>query len=177
MQTTDTPQDILSDIVQPPPIASIGKRIAAALIDGVILLVIFVVLGSFFGERNTTTTTTTTTIMSGTSVTTNDVTHSTGFTLTGIPALVFMLGWFFLIPFSEGQSGQTLGKRALGIRILKLNGDPANIGLSIARHLFDGIDCFFLIGLIIASTSKERRRIGDLVAGTIVVEKAMAVKS
>lgn len=170
MQTTDNSMDLLSDIVQPPTIASIGKRIAAALIDGVILLVIFVILGSFFGERYSTVTTTTTTT-SDTTVTTHDFTTSTGFHLTGIPALVFMIGWFFLIPFSEGHTGQTLGKRALGIRILKQNGDPANIGLSIARHLFDGIDSIFLIGLIIASTSKERRRIGDLVAGTVVVEK------
>ena len=170
MQTTEPSQDILSDIVQPPPIASIGKRIAAALIDGAILVAIFIVMGKLFGERTTNTSTTITTI-SGTSVTTNDVTNSTGFTLTGIPALIYMAGWFFLIPFSEGRTGQTLGKRALGIRILKQNGDPANIGLSFVRHLFDGIDCFFLIGLIIASTNKERKRIGDLVAGTVVVEK------
>ena len=167
---TDTQTDILSDIAQPPPIASIGKRIAAALIDGAILLGIFIVLGYLFGERYSTVTTTTTTT-SDTSVTTRDFTTSSGFHLTGIPALVFMIGWFFLIPFSEGRTGQTLGKRALGIRILKQNGDPTNVGLSFVRHLFDGIDCFFLIGLIIASTNKERRRIGDLVAGTVVVEK------
>ena len=116
---TDIQTDILSDIVQPPPVASIGKRIAAALIDGAVLLGIFIAL----------------------------------------------------IPFSEGHTGQTLGKRALGIRVLKQNGDPANVGLSFVRHLFDGIDCFFLIGLIIASTNKERRRIGDLVAGTVVAGK------
>ncbi len=88
-----------------------------------------------------------------------------------------MIGWFFLIPFSEGRTGQTLGKRALGIRVLKQNGEPANIGLSFVRHLFDGIDCFFLVGLIIASTNKERKRIGDLVAGTYVVEKTIAPAS
>ncbi len=167
---TETPEDILSDIVQPPPVASIGKRIAAALIDGAILVVIFIILGNSFGERYSTTTTTTSTT-SESSVTTQGVTTSTGFHLTGLPAVVFMIGWFFLMPFSEGRTGQTLGKRALGIRILKQNGDPANIGLSFLRHLFDGIDCFFLIGLIIAITNKERRRIGDLVAGTYVVGK------
>ncbi|HXO74879.1 MAG TPA: RDD family protein, partial [Puia sp.] len=88
MQTTDTSQDILSDIGQPPPVASIGKRVAAALIDGAILLVIFVVLGNFFGERYSTTTTTTTNT-SDSSLTTHDFTTSTGFHLTGIPALVY----------------------------------------------------------------------------------------
>lgn len=167
---TDTPTDILSDIVQPPPRASIGKRIGAALIDGAILLVILIIMGNLFGERYSTTTSTTTTT-SATSMTTHDVTTSTGFHLTGIPALVYMIGWFFLIPFSEGRTGQTLGKRALGIRVLKQNGEPVTIGLSFVRHLFDGVDCFFLIGLIIASTNNERKRIGDLVAGTYVVEK------
>src|SRR5882762_10020771 len=155
MQMTDTSQDILSDIVQPPPIASIGKRIAAALIDGAILVVIFIILGNSFGERYSTVTTTTSTT-SDTKVTTSNFTTSTGFHLTGIPALVYLVGWFFLIPFSEGRTGQTLGKRALGIRILKQNGDLANVGHSFVRHLFDGIDCFFLIGLIIASTNKDR---------------------
>jgi uncharacterized RDD family membrane protein YckC len=55
---TDLPTDILSDIVQPPQAASIGKRIAAALIDGAILLVIFIIMGNFFGDRYSTTTTT-----------------------------------------------------------------------------------------------------------------------
>jgi uncharacterized RDD family membrane protein YckC len=173
MQTDNPTTDILSDIVQAPPVAPIGKRIAAALIDGAILLVILAIMGNLFGERYSTSTTITTTT-ADTTITTNNFTRSSGFYLTGIPALVYMIGWFFLIPFSEGRTGQTLGKRALGIRVLKQNDDPTNVGLSFVRHLFDGIDCFFLIGLIIASTNKERKRIGDLVAGTHVVEKARA---
>ena len=79
---TDTPTtDILSDIVQPPPIASIGKRIAAALIDSAILLVILVIMGNLFGERYSTSTTITTTT-ADTSITTNNFTRSTGFHLT-----------------------------------------------------------------------------------------------
>jgi uncharacterized RDD family membrane protein YckC len=40
-----------------------------------------------------------------------------------------------------------------------------------SRHLFDTIDFILLIGLVIAFTNKDRQRIGDLIAKTIVVTK------
>jgi uncharacterized RDD family membrane protein YckC len=59
----------------------------------------------------------------------------------------------------------------LRIKVIRQNGGPASVGTSFVRHLFDCIDCFFLIGIIIAATNAKRARIGDLVAKTYVVDK------
>jgi uncharacterized RDD family membrane protein YckC len=167
----DVQESIFTDIIEPPQKTTIGKRIAAALIDGMILFAILIVMGHFFGDRTERTTTTTISSVSPStnSTTTREVSTSTGIHLSGLPALGYMICWFFLIPFMEGQTGQTLGKKALKIKVIRLNGEPTNIGVSFLRHLFDVIDCFLLIGLIIAASNPKNRRIGDLVAGTYVV--------
>lgn len=167
-------QSIFSDLIEKPVATSIGKRIAASLVDGLILLAIFIILGKIFGEQYETSTFTTTTVSTGTGnvTTSSGVEKSSGFHLTGWPALGFMVCWFFIIPFMEGMTGQTIGKRALGIRVICLNGEPSTVGTSLVRHLFDCIDSFLLIGLIVAACNPKRARIGDLVASTYVVDKA-----
>lgn len=69
----------------------------------------------------------------------------------------------------EGETGQTIGKKMLGIKVIQQNGDPSTVGTSFVRHLFDCIDFFVLIGIIIALTNVNKARIGDLVAKTYVV--------
>jgi uncharacterized RDD family membrane protein YckC len=151
---TDIQEDILGDLDLPPKPAPIFKRIVAVLfIDCSILSLIGFVLGYFWGERYTT----------------ED--GGVGFNLQGLPAFAWFFSWFLLMPLCEGVTGQTIGKRLLKIRVIKMDMSPATIGSSLVRHLFDMIDSIFLIGLVIASTNKERRRLGDLVAGTVVVEK------
>jgi uncharacterized RDD family membrane protein YckC len=169
-------ENILSDIIEQPKPTSIGKRIAASLIDGLILLVIFVILGKLFGEQFETTTYTTTVTSASASAdptTSREVEMSSGFHLSGWPMLGFMVCWFFLIPFMEGMTGQTIGKKALGIRTIRQDGAPSTVGTSFVRHLFDGIDFFLLIGIIVAASNPKRTRIGDLVAKTYVVDKVI----
>jgi len=163
----DARKDILDDFIEQPKPTTIGKRVAAAIIDGLILTVILIVMFNLFGERYETTTTITSSSDQGS--TTNEVTTSSGWQLEGWPTLAFMVCWFFLVPFNEGRSGQTIGKKIVGIKVICSNGDPVSISRSFFRHLFDGVDCFFLIGLIIAWLNLGKR-IGDLVAGTYVVD-------
>jgi len=172
---SEVPQDILNDFLEQPKATTIRKRIVASILDGLILMVVFIIMGNLFGERYEETTTKTTTIASPAGQvdrnTTTEVTTSSGFHLEGWPALAFMACWFFLMPFREGTSGQTIGKRVLGIKVVRSNGDPVNVGISFIRHLFDIVDCFLLIGLIIASLNPQCKRIGDLIAGTYVAER------
>lgn len=171
---SDVQESILSDIIEQPKSTTIGKRIAASLVDGLILLVIFIIMGKLFGDNYKTTTivtTETSTTESANSTTKREVETSSGFHLSGWPALGYMVCWFFIIPFMEGKTGQTVGKRVLGIRVIRQNGDPSSVGTSFVRHLFDCIDSFFLAGLIVAMSNAKRARIGDLVASTYVVDK------
>lgn len=81
--------------------------------------------------------------------------------------------WLILIPGIEAFTrGRTIGKALLGLRVVQTNGDRVHILHTIIRHVCDSIDCLPLIGalgLLVASLNRRKQRVGDLMAGTIVV--------
>ncbi len=91
----------------------------------------------------------------------------------GLPGTLLItavsLSYFFIC---EARTGQTVGKRAVGICVRSAAGGPAGLRAVSARtvlRLIDGI-LFYLLGLLVALISgKRRRRIGDLAGGTVVV--------
>ena len=58
----------------------------------------------------------------------------------------------------------------MGVKVVRKNYSDGGVGASIVRHLFDIVDSFFLVGIIVAATNPLRQRVGDLVAGTIVIK-------
>lgn len=84
-------------------------------------------------------------------------------------AILFLYLWLL-----EAAFGATLGKAIVGIRVTwKPQGNHQRSALraSAIRNLLrvvDGVG-FYLIGLITASCSRVRQRVGDLCAGTVVV--------
>lgn len=145
--------DQLTELTEP-RLAQKRLRAFAALIDALLFWVLVMIVGMAFGEAS----------FSG-----------NGFqvSLTGAPALAAFGGWIFLVPVQEGLTGMTAGKRIFKIKVIKTNFSPSGLGESLIRHFFDVID-FFLLGLVallVASNNPRRQRIGDLVAGTIVVMK------
>jgi uncharacterized RDD family membrane protein YckC len=89
---------------------------------------------------------------------------------------VGILYWMVL----PGLRGWTVGKLALGIRVVRADGTlPAGVGKNIVRQLLWIVDNFpyvipALTGFIVALTNDQNRRVGDIVAGTLVV-RASAV--
>lgn len=84
--------------------------------------------------------------------------------------LVSVLGIAYLIVM-EATQGATIGKKALGLRVVKLDGTPIGWGESIVRNLFriiDGIGAY-LLGAIFIWTSPTKQRLGDRVAKTVVI--------
>ncbi|OQP61778.1 hypothetical protein A3860_31450 [Niastella vici] len=81
------------------------------------------------------------------------------------------MGFIVIIPINEGISGQTIGKKVLKIKVVKNNLSPTNIPISLIRHIFNIVDLTLFLGLIVAAINKKKKRIGDLVAGTIVIHK------
>ncbi len=70
-------------------------------------------------------------------------------------------------------NGQTIGKMALSIKVVKTNGQPAGISNYLLRWIFQTLD-FYLMGsvaLIFIMTGEKGQRLGDLVAGTTVIKK------
>jgi uncharacterized RDD family membrane protein YckC len=85
-------------------------------------------------------------------------------------ALVFVaitLIYYFLC---EATTGQTVGKRVMGLRVVALDGTPATAKAISARTVLRVLESG-PIGLIVYVLSgRRRRRLGDLLGGTVVVE-------
>jgi uncharacterized RDD family membrane protein YckC len=71
----------------------------------------------------------------------------------------------------EGSSGETLGKRLLRIKVVKENGKPLTYVDAFVRTLLRIVDGMFayLIGFIVIVATDKKQRVGDMAAGTIVV--------
>ena len=98
--------------------------------------------------------------------------------LGGIVAFgVFVLiGFLYWVVFTHAQHGQTLGMKLLGLRVISMGGGPANRGQLTIRWLcliLDAIPYTWpftgLLGFIVILCSRNRQRIGDHLARTLVV--------
>ncbi|OLC56689.1 MAG: hypothetical protein AUH85_05500 [Chloroflexi bacterium 13_1_40CM_4_68_4] len=70
-------------------------------------------------------------------------------------------------------NGQTLGKRIVGIRVLRDDGSPVGFFAIATRGLLRALDLvpiIFPVDIILIVASKKGQRLGDLVAGTVVVK-------
>jgi len=86
-------------------------------------------------------------------------------------AAMFLLLWGYPIVL-EAVWGQTLGKRALGLRVVAANGAPIGWSAAIARNLLRTVDMLpvgYAIGLLSCLFDAHSRRLGDMAAGTLVV--------
>lgn len=80
---------------------------------------------------------------------------------------------FFYAFFLEGYMGQTIGKKIMGIVVVKKDGSPCDYLASFVRNLLRIVDVLpqaYLVGLIVILVTEKRQRIGDLVANTFVVK-------
>lgn len=91
-------------------------------------------------------------------------------------AVLFLV--LFLIIFGYGiffeyfWGGQTPGKRLLGLRVRQEQGQPLTFFSAVVRNLLrliDSLPLFYLLGCLVIFFHPQHQRIGDLVAGTIVV--------
>lgn len=86
--------------------------------------------------------------------------------------LVFALEWLFPAAFEALWNGQTPGKRVMKIAVLRDDGTPIGWHEALVRNLLRAIDFLpFLygIGLVAILINRDFKRLGDLVAGTVVV--------
>jgi uncharacterized RDD family membrane protein YckC len=93
-----------------------------------------------------------------------------------VPAIgilfVFCVYWGYFAFFEIIWKGQTPGKRLAKIRVIKESGRPINAYEAIARNLLRGIDglpVMYGVGIVCMMLNSQNRRLGDYVAGTVVV--------
>jgi len=86
--------------------------------------------------------------------------------------LMFALLWAYSVVCEVWLDGQTLGKRALGLRVVNADGTPVTWLPSVVRNLLRVVDALpgvYGVGLASTLIDPHARRLGDIVAGTMVI--------
>ena len=162
-------QRVLAGVAPSPTDAAAGvmtERILAAFIDLAVLAALFGAMGALFGGVHSTTT----------ASAANPTMHQTNYnvSLTDGPFLLFIvlaLAYYFVL---EARSGQTLGKRALGLQVVALDDGPLTsraVFLRTICRLVDVLPLLYLVGLLSSAFGKPRQRLGDRLARTTVARK------
>jgi hypothetical protein len=74
-------------------------------------------------------------------------------------------------------NGQTIGKRAMSLRVVSHDGTPVTLRGAVYRNLLrpaDFLPVLYFAGVIAMFMNERSQRMGDLAAGTIVVHEARA---
>jgi uncharacterized RDD family membrane protein YckC len=86
--------------------------------------------------------------------------------------LIFCVDWFYHFGCECFFRGQSLGKRIMGIRVVRNDGAPVDPGSSFLRNLLRFADTFLFlypIAFVSMAAGGGFRRLGDWAAGTLVV--------
>ena len=133
------------------PVASLGSRCLAMLLDSVVLILLQALLA--------------TAIL----LLVDWVGLSTGLGFTVLGLGMFLLQWGYFATLEIAMRGETPGKRVMGLRVVSGHGGLASTPALLIRNLFRGLD--LLLGAPLMFLDRKSRRIGDLVAGTLVAHQ------
>ncbi|WP_225414251.1 RDD family protein [Stigmatella hybrida] len=142
------------------PVAGIGYRCLAWLIDAAILFFFWVIAYFVF------------------SLLVSDVLGAfralSGLGQTLLAVGVFATQWLYWTAAEVLLGGQTPGKRLTGIRVVRSDGSPVGVYESAVRNLLRAVDflpLFYATGCITMLFTPQHRRLGDLLAGTLLVRE------
>jgi uncharacterized RDD family membrane protein YckC len=125
-----------------PPYANWGQRFGGTIVDGLVFLVPYIIV--IVGRNNA------------------------AIRAIGVLAILGVAIWQLIM---EGRTGQTVGKKALGIRLVKeATGQPIGVGMAFVRriaHFLDSLACY--LGWLWPAWDAKRQTFADKVCGTIVI--------
>ncbi|MEX2535206.1 MAG: RDD family protein [Trueperaceae bacterium] len=126
----------------------VGWRAVAAIIDALVLFAVAYVVAAFTGGLT-----------------------PDGFEVRGGPAFLSFLLWFVYYTGMEATTGASIGKLLLGLRVVQEDGNPIGWPAAIVRNVLRFVDglFFYLVGALLAWGSPKRQRLGDRIAGTVVI--------
>ena len=150
----DTPELVAIEM----PLAGIGSRFIALLIDTLIwaagLIVLGLVLWAFKPALQAF----------------SNLSYQ--WTVAVFTLTIFLLNWGYFTLFEAFWHGRTPGKRVARIRVIQRSGRAIGIFESMARNFIryvDQIPFFYAVGVIAVFATRQHQRLGDLAAGTLVV--------
>jgi uncharacterized RDD family membrane protein YckC len=130
------------------PVASLGDRILAYLID-YLIIVAYVILCIFL------------------------LVAADASSIAIILSVIFLPIMFYHLVFEIFMNGQSPGKRQMNIKVVRLDGTPPTIGSYLLRWLIRIIEIDLLSGaiaMITIAANGKGQRLGDMAAGTAVVK-------
>ena len=151
--TIDTPEGVPIELT----LAGVGSRFAAALVDYVFQFLILLALGVLLHVLGL------------------DPFSGASFASAIWIVCFFLLFWGYDVAFEVLNSGRTPGKRMNGLRVVRESGAPVNFTTSATRNVLRIIDILppptYLVGISAILATSRNQRVGDLVAGTLVVRE------
>jgi uncharacterized RDD family membrane protein YckC len=97
-----------------------------------------------------------------------------GLTQTLMVVGVFATQWVYWTAAEVLMGGQTPGKRLMGIRVVRVDGSPVGVLESAVRNLVrvvDSLPVVYAVGILCVLLTRQHRRLGDLLAGTLLVRE------
>jgi len=155
----DTPEQIPLEF----PLAGIGSRFLALALDTLFQLAAALVLGGLAFAI----------VTRGTKLSSHHV-----WALALLVLLWFLLQSGYFAIFEAIWNGQTPGKRLSHLRVIQESGRPITVYQAVARNLLrivDSIPGLYGVAIISALLSARSKRLGDYVAGTVVVRETPTV--
>ena len=154
--TIETPEQIRLEL----PLAGVGSRFLALALDMLIQFGIGAVLAIFF------------IVIASAIMISSESAGSWVVALFILGAFLVQVGYFAL--FEAMWNGQTPGKRMMHLRVIEDSGRPINVYAAVARNLLrivDSLPGVYAVGILSALLSSKNKRLGDYVAGTVVVHE------
>jgi uncharacterized RDD family membrane protein YckC len=150
------------------PIAGIGSRFVAVLIDHAIQILVYILIGiaigiwaSSLGPQKL-------------GAKTDQIDTMGKWFVAFIIFINFCLIWGYFALFEAYWHGQTPGKRIMKLRVIKDSGRQITLFESLARNLLRFVDylpSLYLAGVVTMLCNRKNKRLGDFAAGTLVVHE------
>ncbi len=149
--SVETPEHVVLRL----ELAGLGSRLAAGLFDLLVLFFLLLLLSAAYSAL-----------------------AAFGAVARGWGTAVLILAWFlafwgYFALFEALAGGRTLGKRRVGIRVVMDTGHPVTFQAALIRNLVRIVDVqplgAYVVGLLFVFFHPHHKRLGDLVAGTVVV--------
>lgn len=134
-------------------LASTGQRIFAFAIDLTIMILVYMAVFAY---------------------TFNDSLQSSDTTILLFQLFAFCWFGFYSLISEHIGNGQSIGKLAMGIKVIKLNGSELQFYDCFSRWSMRLLDIYFSVGsiaMLLIASNKNGQRLGDTIAGTTIIRK------
>lgn len=145
------------------PVAGIGSRFVAVLLDHLLQLLPYVLLTIAIAI-----------LFRNQPASDEPLGRGGKWVIAGFGFLSFLWVWGYFTLFEAFWKGQTPGKKVMKLRVIKDSGRPVTFFEALARNLVRFVDYLpglYLVGVGTMLTNRANKRLGDLAAGTIVVHE------